>query len=846
MPTLRETFYDGCTGYLDLRAIKAGKIKRQAFQLDDDRGIRSFIAQYGKDHDLYFGVATRDAGGGKKENIVEIPAVWVDVDFKDIDQAEAERRLNEFPIKPTVIVESGGGLHIYYVFKEPCGKDDIDQCEAVMRGLAMRLGGDLASTDASRILRIPATKNQKYDPPRQVILRYHNGSRYNLSDFDDFAAEPKDLSPSAQPRATSNLDAIMACKFMQHCRDDAATLKEPEWYAMVTILAREPGGVALIHELSKPHKGYKKGHTSSKIMHALNDSGPMTCEAIKSKCGFDCGRECKVKSPAALPFAATKEANRPVPSIKTPPHIQETTGLKPARTITPEELSKWGDGARAPDSFTADEVWQACNSQQDGDAWLFMRLFRKKLCYDHASGRWYCWSGHHWVEDTVDEVIAKVDIIIDIYQREAQAAFSDATTATMAGLKDERKRSEARQRKYLNKIGLLQKRYWKKDVLALAAAGEHSLGIAGDQWDRHRYLIGCSNGVIELDPDFIFRAGQPEDYLRVVAPTRWEGVDVPCPAWDKFMMEVFSGDYDMTEFMQRLFGMALAAGSIEHTFPILWGDEGRNGKGTMLETLSEVLGPLSGSVQTELIMDSKAARSAHGPSPEIVDLCGKRLLWGSETQQGRRINSSLVKQLSGGDKLKGRAVFAKRGVEFKPTHTLFLLTNAKPQMDATDQALWDRIHLVEFKNRFVDDPGDRPNHYKRDKNLKDKLIQESSGILAWLVRGFLEWKEVGLDPPEKVKMATKSYRHDEDAIGKFIEECCVLGEMTSVRASVLYGTYEKWCKDNGQYQLSGRKFGEYMTRKFEKLKGDVGMIYHGIGLPYREKEENTDKNKSTK
>ena len=276
--------------------------------LDDDRGIKAFIKQHIKDHDLYFGVATRDAGGGKKENIVEIPAVWVDIDFKDIDRTEAERRLAEFPIKPTVIVESGGGLHIYYVFKEPCRKEDIDQCEAVMRGLAMRLGGDLGSTDASRILRIPATRNQKYRPPRPVNLRYHSGSRYNLSDFDDFIVQQPE-TPSLKPRSTDNLSAIMTCKFMAHCRDDAASLKEPEWYAMVTILAREPGGIALIHEMSRPHKGYKKGHTDSKIIHALNDSGPMTCEAIKMKCGFDCGQNCPVKSPAAIPFRVTNVTN---------------------------------------------------------------------------------------------------------------------------------------------------------------------------------------------------------------------------------------------------------------------------------------------------------------------------------------------------------------------------------------------------------------------------------------------------------------------------------------------------------------------------------------------------------
>jgi hypothetical protein len=341
MPTLREMIYADCIGLLDLRAIAKGKPpKREVFLLEDEVGIKNFIKENVKNYDLYFGVATRDANGGKKENIVEIPGLWVDIDYKDIDPKEADRRLSEFPFKPTLIINSGGGLHVYWIFKEPSTKEEMDLCEATMSGMVVRLGGDKQAAEAARILRIPGTLNHKYKPPREVSLRYHNGSRYNLSDFSDLVLDSSANSPVPSVRSTENLDAIMTCKFLQHCRDDAKTLKEPEWYAMMSILAREPGGIALIHQFSKPYKKYSKSETTEKIMHALDSSGPATCDSIRVRCEFDCGQQCPVKSPAVLPFklvtgvtGVTNETFVPQCHQMSP----DVTRMSPGTTKQPEE-----------------------------------------------------------------------------------------------------------------------------------------------------------------------------------------------------------------------------------------------------------------------------------------------------------------------------------------------------------------------------------------------------------------------------------------------------------------------------------------------------------------------------
>jgi hypothetical protein len=296
---LLDTLYRDCEGFLDLRAIKNKNVIKRFVRPTDIDGIKAFISD-NEGFDLYFGVATRDGAGGKKENIVHIPALWIDIDFKNIQESYAIQVLEQFPLQPTCRVKSGGGLHCYWKLKEPVEKDDCEICEHIMRSLATLLNGDMACCDASRILRIPNTKNLKYKPPRDVVLVYQNGSEYSLFDFEPFALiPPKKTTALTIPSSRGHLDAIMSCSFMTHCRESSATLSEPLWYAMITQLMKEPGGVALCHELSKPHPKYKRSEVDNKILHGINSSGPITCEKIR-QLGYDCGMSCDVRSPAGL------------------------------------------------------------------------------------------------------------------------------------------------------------------------------------------------------------------------------------------------------------------------------------------------------------------------------------------------------------------------------------------------------------------------------------------------------------------------------------------------------------------------------------------------------------------
>jgi putative DNA primase/helicase len=369
----------------------------------------------------------------------------------------------------------------------------------------------------------------------------------------------------------------------------------------------------------------------------------------------------------------------------------------------------------------------------------------------------------------------------------------------------------------------------KKAVVQLAKVGDGSLGISGEEWDRTPWALPVSNGVIDLHTGE-FRSGVPADFFKTVAPTKWLGLNEKCPRWEKFLQEIFDEDAKLISFMHRLLGYSVTGLTVEHILLMLCGI-GRNGKSTLIEIIGHVLGKISGQGDPELILEGRFNRISGAPSSDIMALRGKRLVWISETSEGKRLSPGRVKWLTGGDTLTGRGIREKHQTSFTPTHTLFLLTNAKPKANAQDFALWKRVLLIPFNLSFVNEPDPlKPNERKADLHLLEKLKAEAPGILAWLVRGCLAWQKEGLNPPPKVKIATAQYREDEDILKRFIEERCITGETYSVRAQGFYEAYTQHAKVNGESAISLKLFGGYMTKKFKSTRDSKGKFYHGIGL----------------
>ena len=483
-----------------------------------------------------------------------------------------------------------------------------------------------------------------------------------------------------------------------------------------------------------------------------------------------------------------------------------------------EEEEKTIEPAFVRSCFDANEL---------GDGLLFKAVNDGKLVFNKSMDAWMSWAGHHWVVDQMGAARAAIEKVVAKYAEEL--ASINKRIKEDDG-EDPRKIAwlSNRSKAFRSRISQLRSRRRANNCLDFAHNCEDPMAIRGNEIDRHPMLLACANGVINLLTGEL-EAGRPDQYLLKASPVEWQGIDAPCPLWEEKILEILSGNERLVAFLQRVLGYALI-GEVRESIIVVLTGIGRNGKSLIVEVLSEIMGPLAGAVRSEMLLDQMRVTSSTGPTPDIMALMGLLMAFASETDDGCRVSPSRVKWLTGKDKLTGRNPHDKYEVQFTPTHTLFLLTNHKPHAPADDFAFWERVVLIPFLLSFVNRRPRNDNERVADPLLASKLIPEYPGILAWTVRGCLEYQRIGLDPPPVVKEAVEEYQRDEDILADFVDECCILGQEYKVGATALYDVFERWWKKNVSKNAPKQKrFGTLMGRRFERVKDGI-YKYLGIGL----------------
>ncbi len=490
-----------------------------------------------------------------------------------------------------------------------------------------------------------------------------------------------------------------------------------------------------------------------------------------------------------------------------------------------EQKGHIDDNGKIPSSFVLD----CLRANELGDGMLFAEMHRGKFVYNKTAQEWLVWRGHFWERDVMDEASIACEAVAQRYLQEKKWIDEKIGEAAKNQNKDELRRLEYLSRAIDRRVDRLRSNRGRSNALHFAHTCQNALAIKGSELDLNPWLLACANGVIDLRTGK-FRNGRQEDWITKASKIKWEGLEAPAPTWERFLLEIQNDRQDVVDYLQRLFGYAITGLTIEHILPVLYG-QGRNGKSVLVETICYVLGSLAGPIQSELLLDQGRTKNSSGPSPDIMSLKGLRIAIASETDEGRKISSAQVKKLTGGDTLRGRNPHDKYEISFQPTHTLFLLTNHKPHAPADDFAFWERVHLIPFLISFVDREPKAENERPQDKTLPEKLKQEASGILAWLVRGCLLWQEQGLNPPAIVKEATAEYKRDEDLIADFVEECCYVAPDAWVNATDIYNVFQEWWEENISKRVPSRKkFGTWFSRKFKKEKYSGTIRYLGVGI----------------
>ncbi len=421
-----------------------------------------------------------------------------------------------------------------------------------------------------------------------------------------------------------------------------------------------------------------------------------------------------------------------------------------------------------------------------GNAKRLISRYGEKMRYVVNVG-WHAWDGMRWGRDDGEVAVRR------FAHSTATAIFAE--TAFVG----DREAAKARA-KWAVSSG------YSPRISGMLSQAEPHLALTADDLDRDPWLFNVSNGTIDLRSGRI-KPHNPRDLITKLAPVAYDA-QASCTLWERFISEIYADDNELVAFTQRALGYSLTGITREHVIFICHGS-GSNGKSVLLETVASILADYT----RQCPSDTFAAKDkTGGMSNDIARLAGARLVSVVETDQERRLAEGLVKQASGGDRMAARYL-NHEFFEFTPKFKLWLATNHKPRIRGTDHGIWRRIRLLPFLVTFQDADKALPGTPTKDDQLKETLQTELPGILAWMVRGCLDWQDIGLRPPAAVDDATTEYREQQDVLLGFLTDRCDIHPNYTTRFGDLYDGYKRWCVDNGEQPVTGKTFGDRLDEK---------------------------------
>jgi putative DNA primase/helicase len=431
---------------------------------------------------------------------------------------------------------------------------------------------------------------------------------------------------------------------------------------------------------------------------------------------------------------------------------------------------------------------------QYSDEALALKFAEQHACnrrYVALLGKWYVFNGSRWVEDV------KLTTIYDS-RNICRSAAAECANLPIAS----RLASAA-------------------NVYAVEKLARSDSRIAAtiDQWDSDPWLLNTPAFTVDL------RTGEhrphvPSDYCTRQTAVSPSGT---CPLWITFLVKTFAGDEQLIEYVQRVAGYALTGKTSEHAMFFCYGT-GANGKSTMLNTLSGILGDYCAVPQIETFTASNTDRHP----TEMAMLRGARIVIANETEEGRRWAEAKIKAVTSGDPITARQM-RQDPFTFVPQFKLIMAGNHKPGLSGVDEAIRRRMNLIPFAVTIPEND--------RDPELFEKLKNEWPGILAWMIEGCLKWQKKGLQPPVAVQKATELYLESEDTLTLWTDECCEKEVAAWEKSSDLFDSWKEWADRAAEYVGSQKRFVQALEAKgFKQQRKNKGRGFLGVRLKEKDKK----------
>ena len=495
------------------------------------------------------------------------------------------------------------------------------------------------------------------------------------------------------------------------------------------------------------------------------------------------------------------------------------------------------DGYVPPDQYNAD-FNDASLKPEDysdiGEAKVLVQEYGSELRFSAATD-YLRYDGERWVED-VQLAIGAIEEFLDLQLADAQQEKEVAEKALVdAGIPESIVKSGSKavakevtpdQMPLLyalisaeTYLKFVLKRRDYKYIVSTGNASKPMIGIDVNDLDKNEFLINTPYATYDLRKGLTGeQPHNPEDLITKIttcAPGSGDG-----QLWLDALELFYWGDNELIEYVQLVVGMA-AIGKVYQEHMIIAYGGGANGKSTFWNTIFRVLGDYAGKLSAEaLTMNCK-----RNIKPEMAALKGRRLMISSEMEEGMRLNTATVKQLCSTDEIQAEKKY-KAPFHFVPSHTLVLYTNHLPKVGANDDGIWRRLIVIPFNAKITGD--------NDIKNYADYLFDHAgSFIMSWIIEGAKKAYDMDFKVPlpKVVVDAIEAYREDNDWLGHFLADCCVLDKAASEKSGELYQAYRAYCLQNGEFTRSTTDFYSSIEKSgFPKKKVKTGSFVYGLKL----------------
>lgn len=441
-----------------------------------------------------------------------------------------------------------------------------------------------------------------------------------------------------------------------------------------------------------------------------------------------------------------------------------------------------------------------------GNATLFQRVYGNDFRYVPYLG-WYWWTGVRWAFDAESRAVSEA--AFELAENLSPRDPSERFTA---------KRLQRHIDRFLNDQG--------NQAMIRVAKKMPAFHLAAEDLDRDPYVLCTPEGAVDLRTG-VLRAPHPSQFhtrITLCAPRA-----MPTPMWDRYLTDTFgrgTKGRTLIDYMQRVSGYTATGLVSAQILPFLHGDGG-NGKSVLIGVMQRLLGDYADTAPHDFLM----AKPYSEHPTELADLQGRRLIVCSELNPGARFDQARMTLLTGSDRLKARKV-RQDFFSFWPTHKLWLIGNHRPSVPVGGKGFWRRLRLIPFEQSVT----------RVITDLDVQLVEaEGPGILHWIIEGarkYLNSNDPHLKNSDQVAAATRDYAASEDTFGRFVTDCCKLGDPETLRTEqrTLRLAYEAWCEDEGVDPLETREFGKRVRHAIRHPAGESlptsngRKIYRGLAL----------------